>query len=127
MVYKGSKPDSEKELLNTMIGIYNKKTGKVRLVSCEHWELAPVLGKITQTRTDFHDGAIAALSKEFGSKKVKRRTEQYEKMQIDIDSVKEKLESIVAGMKTEFFYFCRLQIINYFIFYIYFVVFCKHF
>ncbi|KAH0945216.1 hypothetical protein HN011_011714 [Eciton burchellii] len=41
-VYKGYKPDSEKDS-RTMLVLHNKKTGKVRLVEAEQWQVNPVL------------------------------------------------------------------------------------
>ena len=109
IVYKGSRPDRETEGLYTMLAICNKRTGKIRLIQAERWKVTPVLDK----RVDIDDTTnanerINILNKQYGSKKQKRRTEQYERMKIDINSVKEQLEKTVSSefLETFQFYFC---------------------
>lgn len=98
VVYRGYRPDMEKELTYTMLAIHNKRTGKIRLIQAERWQVAPVLDQ--QVSIDEGGDAIDKinmLNKQFGSKKSKRRTEQYEKMRVNIDSVKEQLEKTVSS------------------------------
>lgn len=98
VVYKGYKPDPEKETVRTMLVLHNKKTGKVRLVEAERWQVTPVLEKpvIEDNKIDA-DEKIVILNKQFGSKKVKRRTEQYERMKVNVDAVKDQLEKTVLS------------------------------
>lgn len=98
VVYKGYRPDLNKELTYTMLAIHNKKTGKVRLIQAERWDVAPVLDQHLEDNNDDNIDQVVALNKQFGSKKAKRRTEQYEKMKINVDSVlKEQLEKTVSS------------------------------
>lgn len=99
IVYKGYKPNADKELTRTMLVLHNRKTGKVRLVQAERWQVNAVLEKpsIPNDGETPHD-KIAMLNKQFGSKKMKRRTEQYERMKVNIDSVKEQLEQTVSNV-----------------------------
>jgi hypothetical protein len=96
-VYKGYKPDLAKELVYTMLAIHNKKTGKVKLIQAERWDVAPVLDKHIDYTIDNATDQIIALNKQFGSKKVKRRTEQFEKMKINVETVKDQLEKTVSS------------------------------
>ena len=90
IVYRGYKPDTSQDLMRTMLVLHNRKTGKVRLVQVERWQVNAVLGKpIADNKKSADDENIATLNKQFGSKKAKRITEQYERMKINVDSVKE--------------------------------------
>lgn len=97
VVYKGYRPDLSKELTYTMLAIHNKKTGKVRLIQAERWDVAPVLDEHVDDTNDDNVDKTAELNKQFGSKKVKRRTEQYERMKVNVDNVKEQLEKTVSS------------------------------
>lgn len=98
IVYKGYKPDPKKQLTRKMLVLHNKVTGKVRLVEAEQWHVSPVLQKpVIEENKDNIDDKIAVLNKQFGSKKVKRRTEQYEKLKVNVDSVKNQLEKSVSS------------------------------
>ncbi|KAL7301711.1 hypothetical protein TKK_0005708 [Trichogramma kaykai] len=98
VVYRGHRPDLEKELTYTMLAIHNKKTGKVRLVQAEHWDVAPVLDHHINNNDDENLDKYAELNKKFGSKKTKRRTEQFEKMKVNIEDIKETLEKTVQDI-----------------------------
>lgn len=100
IVYKGYKPDTQKQLTQTMLVLHNKRTGKIRLVQAERWSVSPVLHKpLTDNNKNTEDDKIALLNKEFGSKKVKRKTEQFERMKININAVKEDLEKTVSNIE----------------------------
>lgn len=96
VVYKGYRPDPDETPTYTMLAIHNKRTGKVRLVQAERWQVAPVLDKELESIDDIDDSKIAMLNKKFGSKKTKRKTEQIERMKINVDSVREQLEETVS-------------------------------
>lgn len=98
IVYRGYKPDTSKDLMRTMLVLHNRKTGKVRLVQVERWQVTPVLEKpVIEDSKVAEDEKIASLNKQFGSKKVKRRTEQFERLKVNVESVKEQLEQTVSG------------------------------
>lgn len=100
IVYKGYKPDTQQQLTQTMLVLHNKRTGKIRLVQAERWSVSPVLHKpLTDNNKNTEDDKIALLNKEFGSKKVKRKTEQFERMKININAVKEDLEKTVSNIE----------------------------
>ncbi|EGI70230.1 PREDICTED: uncharacterized protein LOC105149980 [Acromyrmex echinatior] len=100
IVYKGNRPDCKKESTRTMLVLHNKKTGKVRLFEAERWEVAPVLEKLdNEDNINDVDHKITILNKQFGSKKIKRRTEQFEKLKVNVESVKEQLEKTVSNVE----------------------------
>ncbi|XP_014221183.1 uncharacterized protein LOC106648645 [Trichogramma pretiosum] len=98
MCYRGYRPNLEKEPDYTMLAIHNKKTGKVRLVQSELWDVAPVLVSHTEYNDDKNLNKHAEFNKLFGSKKAKRRTEQYEKMKFNIEDIKEQWEKTVRDI-----------------------------
>ncbi|XP_015176579.1 PREDICTED: DNA-directed RNA polymerase I subunit RPA49-like isoform X2 [Polistes dominula] len=102
MVYKGYKPDDKQQLMNTMLLLHNKRTGKVRLVEAERWSVNAVLDKqVLDNDKHTSDEKMVLLNKKFGSKKAKRKTEQYEKMKVNVDAVKDDLEKTVANIKID--------------------------
>lgn len=104
IVYKGYRPDCKKESTRTMLVLHNKRTGKVRLFEAERWEVAPVLEKLDdEDNNNDIDHKITVLNKQFGSKKIKRRTEQFERLKINVENVKEQLEQTVASKRVLFF------------------------
>lgn len=102
IVYKGYRPDCKEESTRTMLVFRNKRTGKVRLIETERWQVTPVLEKpdIEDNKNDI-DKKNIILNKQFGSKKVKRRTEQFERLQVNVDSVKEQLEKSVSNVEID--------------------------
>jgi len=98
IVYKGYRPDCMKESTRTMLVLHNKRTGKVRLFEAERWQVTPVLEKpnVEDNKNDV-DEKIIILNKQFGSKKIKRRTEQFERLKVNVDAVKEQLEKTVSS------------------------------
>ncbi|KAG5322518.1 RPA49 polymerase, partial [Pseudoatta argentina] len=99
IVYKGNRPDCKKESTRTMLVLHNKRTGKVRLFEAERWEVAPVLEKLdNEDNINDVDHKITILNKQFGSKKIKRRTEQFEKLKVNVESVKQ-LEKTVSNVE----------------------------
>ncbi|CAL1684730.1 unnamed protein product [Lasius platythorax] len=102
LVYKGYRPDFEKESTRTMLVVHNKKTGKVRLFEAERWQVTPVLEKpVIEDNKNNMDEKILLLNKQFGSKRIKRRTEQFERMKVDANSVKEQLEKTVSNVEID--------------------------
>ncbi|XP_029178180.1 uncharacterized protein LOC114945974 [Nylanderia fulva] len=102
IVYKGYRPDFEKESTRTMLVLHNKRTGKVRLFEAERWQVTPVLEKpIIEDNKNDMDEKIVLLNKQFGSKKIKRRTEQFERLKVDVNSVKEQLEKTVSNVEID--------------------------
>lgn len=98
IVYRGYKPDTSEDPMCTMLVLHNKRTGKVRLVQIERWQVAPVLEKSAlKDINSTVDDKVVTLNKEFGSKKIKRRIEQYEKLKVNVESVKEHLEQTVSS------------------------------
>ncbi|KAK2586264.1 hypothetical protein KPH14_001520 [Odynerus spinipes] len=102
LVYKGYKPDNKQQLTQTMLVLHNKRTGKIRLVQAERWSVSAVLHKpVVDENTNNDVDKIVLLNKQFGSKKVKRRTEQFERMKININAVKEDLEKTVSNIEID--------------------------
>ncbi|KAI4494840.1 hypothetical protein M0804_001041 [Polistes exclamans] len=100
MVYKGYKPDDKQQLMHTMLLLHNKRTGKVRLVEAERWSVNAVLDKqVIDNNKNTSDEKIVLLNKQFGSKKAKRKTEQYERMKINVNAVKDDLEKTVSNIE----------------------------
>ncbi|KAK1128821.1 hypothetical protein K0M31_019965 [Melipona bicolor] len=102
IVYRGYKPDTSEDPMCTMLVLHNKRTGKVRLVQIERWQVAPVLENpaVEDINSAVND-KIVTLNKEFGSKKAKRRIEQYEKLKVNVESVKEHLEQTVSNVEID--------------------------
>ncbi|XP_011708126.1 PREDICTED: uncharacterized protein LOC105462910 [Wasmannia auropunctata] len=102
IVYKGYRPDCKKESTRTMLVLHNKKTGKVRLFETERWQVTPVLEKPDiEVNQDDVDEKIIILNKQFGSKKVKRRTEQFERLKVNVDTIKDQLEQTVSNVEID--------------------------
>ncbi|XP_012539577.1 uncharacterized protein LOC105838510 [Monomorium pharaonis] len=102
IVYKGYRPDCKKESTRTMLVLHNKRTGKVRLFEAERWQVTPVLEKpdIENEKSDLEE-KITTLNMQFGSKKVKRRTEQFERLKrVNID-INEQLEKTVSNVEID--------------------------
>lgn len=103
IVYRGYKPDMSADLMRTMLVLHNKRTGKIRMVQMERWHVTPVLnGAAVDDNIDKEENKIAMLNKQFGSKRVKRRTEQYERLQVDVETIKEQLEQTVSSKRLRF-------------------------
>nr|XP_012144540.1 PREDICTED: DNA-directed RNA polymerase I subunit rpa49-like isoform X2 [Megachile rotundata] len=102
IVYRGYKPDTSQDLMRTMLVLHNKKTGKVRLVQVERWQVNAVLEKpATEENKSAESDKIVMLNRQFGSKKAKRKIEQYERMKINVDTVKEQLEETVSNVEVD--------------------------
>lgn len=102
VVYRGYKPDTKNDLTRTMLVFHNKRTGKIRLVQAERWQVGPVLQKpqIDTSNRDADD-KVTQLNKQFGSKKMKRKTEQFERLKVNVDSLKEQLEQTVSNIEID--------------------------
>ncbi|XP_015122477.1 uncharacterized protein LOC107044916 [Diachasma alloeum] len=101
VVYRGYRPDPAKELTYTMLAVHNRKTGKVRLIQAERWQVAPVLDREPERKDEIDGNRLMMLNRTFGSKKVKRRTEQYEKMKVNVDAVQQQLEETVSNVEID--------------------------
>ncbi|CAK9815718.1 DNA-directed RNA polymerase I subunit RPA49 [Anthophora quadrimaculata] len=101
IVYKGYKPETDQDLMHTMLVVHNRKTGKVKLVQVERWQVTPVLDKPVVQDNTAEDEQISVLNKQFGSKKVKRRTEQHERLKMNVEHIKEQLEQTVANVEID--------------------------
>lgn len=102
IVYRGYKPDTSQDLMRTMLVLHNRKTGKVRLVQVERWQVNAVLEKpVTEDNKGAENDKVVMLNRQFGSKKAKRKIEQYERMKINVDTVKEQLEEMVSNVEVD--------------------------
>lgn len=102
MIYHG--PVNRDELFNTFVAIRNKKKNKIRLVAVDHVTLSPLFKgqeDLLNTTTGTTELTTSELNKQFGSKRIKRQTEQRERMKMDIENVKEQLEQTVADVKVD--------------------------
>ncbi|KAF5298727.1 hypothetical protein FQR65_LT09596 [Abscondita terminalis] len=101
MLYKGI--IQPKDLYNTFIGVCNKKRTKMRLIAADHATLSPYFRDDGTSNDSFAllNATTSELNKQFGSKKVKRQTEQHERMKADIETVKKQLEQTVQDIKIE--------------------------
>lgn len=93
--------DRKENLLTPFICVHNKRTNKMRLVQSDVVTLAPYFKKnednLNITVTDYQK-STSELNKEFGSKRSKAKTEQNERLKMNIDVVKEQLERTVANI-----------------------------
>ncbi|CAK9831712.1 hypothetical protein ANTRET_LOCUS8658 [Anthophora retusa] len=101
IVYKGYKPETDQDLMHTMLVVHNRKTGKVKLVQVERWQVTPVLDKPVVQDNATESEQISMLNKQFGSKKVKRRTEQHERLKMNVEHIKEQLEQTAANVEID--------------------------
>ncbi|KOC60835.1 hypothetical protein WH47_05613, partial [Habropoda laboriosa] len=101
IVYKGYKPDMDQDMMHTMLVVHNRKTGKVRLVQVERWQVTAVLDKPVVEDNMADEAKIAMLNKQFGSKRVKRRTEQHERLQMNVEHIKEQLKDTVTDVEID--------------------------
>ncbi|XP_008196560.2 DNA-directed RNA polymerase I subunit RPA49 [Tribolium castaneum] len=94
--------DQDQDLHKRFLLISNRRTGKVRLVAVDSVILSPQFpeknrGSISEKNVN----SVNKLHKAFGSKKIKRITEQRERMKMNIDDVREQLEQTVAGIEID--------------------------
>ncbi|XP_074099984.1 uncharacterized protein LOC141528046 [Cotesia typhae] len=99
VVYKGHRPKNQ--LTYPMLAIHNKKTGNIKLIQAERWLVFPTTKKQLISNKNSEDNQNNLLNKEFGSKKVKRRTIQNSKMQISIDAVQDQLAETVSQIEVD--------------------------
>ncbi|CAD6217859.1 GSCOCG00011397001-RA-CDS [Cotesia congregata] len=99
VVYKGHRPKNQ--LTYPMLAIHNKKTGKIKLIQAERWLVFPTTKKQLISNKNNEDNQNNLLNKEFGSKKVKRRTIQNSKMQVSIDAVQDQLAETVSQIEVD--------------------------
>ncbi|XP_014210157.1 uncharacterized protein LOC106640592 [Copidosoma floridanum] len=97
IVYKGTRPDLNKELTYTMLAVHNKKTGKIKLIQAERWNVCPVLDQHVDMNVKDED-ILYELNTQFAIKKVQRKTEQYQKMKIDVNAIKDNYEQKAANI-----------------------------
>jgi hypothetical protein len=104
-LYTGSiNREEDKDANNHFLLAFNKKTGKVRLIAVDKTTMTnnfnPTVNNVVESRTIFDfNTSLNNLNKAFGSKKVKRITEQKERLKMNIDNIKEQLEQTVANIK----------------------------
>lgn len=71
---------------------------QAKLIAIDHVTLSPLIPKrenvlaVTDQNTTVSD-----LQKNFGSRKMKRQTEQFERMKMNVDDVKQQLEETVQS------------------------------
>lgn len=73
---------------------------QAKLIAVDHVTLSPIFlnkEKLNVVPGTDQNTTVAHLNKNFGSKKIKRHTEQLERMKIDVDIVKEQLEETVQS------------------------------
>lgn len=102
-LYKGEEEDLENELFHSLIAIRNNRTNKVRLVPVSNVSLNIYINKVNETlENTLNTSNLDArdLYKQFGSKKSKRKTEQMEKMKVNISHVEQELQSIAEGLSS---------------------------
>jgi len=112
ITYKGYKPDSEKDSVRTMLVLHNKKTGKVRLVEAERWQVTPVLEMPINEENNMQNNDIKEKDKKieevilnkFKSKKSVRKSELFKNSKVNNDT-KEELEETVLGKNLSIFYY----------------------
>ena len=102
IVYKGYRPNLEEEASCTMLVIHNKRTGKVKLVQAERWNVAPVLDRNLNIDNDLEVDKIARLNKQFGTEKAKRKIIKDEKSKSNDEFVKSILEKHASGKRLFF-------------------------
>ncbi|KAE8738810.1 hypothetical protein FOCC_FOCC015709 [Frankliniella occidentalis] len=97
VLYQGDVLKEDGDLCRTFLAVRNKKTNKMRLIETSHVMLSPSIGSndIDQLGMEDKKQAHYNLSHAFGSKKAKRIADQKARMEVNVDSVKDKLSSTV--------------------------------
>ncbi|KAJ8925362.1 hypothetical protein NQ315_009192 [Exocentrus adspersus] len=97
--------DTDNDLYNNFLLVHNKVTGKVRLIQVDCCTVSACLDKKNNNIMDVSEASasnsITELNKQFGSKRSKRSTEQRERLNMDINTVKEQLEETVSNIKID--------------------------
>ncbi|XP_044264258.1 DNA-directed RNA polymerase I subunit RPA49-like [Tribolium madens] len=94
--------DKDQDLHKRFLVISNRRTGKVRLVAVDTVLLTPQFAQRSSDTTSVKNAnSVNKLNKAFGSKKIKKITEQRERMTMNIDDVREQLEQTVAGIELD--------------------------
>ena len=95
----------EQKAYNTFIGVRNKKTNKIKLIAINECMLKPQPPKLREimdsTLMETNKRALTDLNKEFGSKKTKRETETLERLKVNVDNNKDRLEKTVANISLD--------------------------
>ncbi|GLV39617.1 RNA polymerase I subunit E [Carabus blaptoides fortunei] len=103
MLYTGEE-DTENNLCYTLLTIRNKKTNKIRLVPVNMVSLnveMPKINALLDNTLNNSQISVRDLNKQFGSKKTKRRTEQMERMKLNVSNVEEELKQTVAEIEVK--------------------------
>ncbi|XP_060527441.1 DNA-directed RNA polymerase I subunit RPA49-like [Cylas formicarius] len=99
MVYCGEIKDQD-ELYNNFLLVHDPTAREIKLLQVDNCSMAPLLISSTvNTKSPITERSSAHLKKEFGSKRSKRMTEQQERLQMNLENVKEHLESTVADVE----------------------------
>ncbi|XP_031331747.1 uncharacterized protein LOC116162283 [Photinus pyralis] len=98
MLYSGNVESNH--LYNTFIGICNKKKTKIRLIAADFATLSPRFDESRELNKSIErlQSTHSQINKSFGSKRAKKKTEQQERMKVDIEAIKDQLEKTVAGI-----------------------------
>ncbi|KAK3908130.1 DNA-directed RNA polymerase I subunit RPA49 [Frankliniella fusca] len=103
VLYQGDVPLEDRDLCRTLLAVRNKKTNKIRLIETNHVMLSPTIGSnhVDQLSSEDRKQAQYNLSHAFGSKKAKRVADQRARMEVNVDSVKDKLSSTVNDIEVK--------------------------
>lgn len=103
VVYQGDVHHDDADLCRTFLAIRNKRNNKMRIYETSHVMLSPTVASNFVDYFDAQDKKQAAynLSHAFGSKKAKRIADQRARMEVNVDSVKEKLSTTVNDIEVQ--------------------------
>lgn len=91
--------EQEADVVNNVLLVRDKITGKVRIIETTNAELKPIVN--TNLDTTLHETSNLELSRKFGSKKQKRHLEQKEKLKSNTDTVKQQMKNVTENTKIE--------------------------
>jgi len=111
-VYKGYKPNTENNSIRTMLVLHNKKTGKVRLIEAERWQVSTQIKTPINENNNMENHDMEKKDEEseqielkkFKSRKSLRNSELSKNIEFNND-VKKELEETISSKNLYIFYY----------------------
>ncbi|GLH04482.1 Dna-directed rna polymerase i subunit rpa49-like protein [Gryllus bimaculatus] len=96
-VYMGTQP--EEEPYRTLLAVQDKGSNEIRLIEVDKVSFKPM--SIISSTNNQEEASVSALYKSFGSRVIKRKTEQKERMTINIETFSERLHGTASNIDVD--------------------------
>ncbi|KAK7868037.1 hypothetical protein R5R35_007488 [Gryllus longicercus] len=96
-VYMGTQP--EEEPYRTLLAVQDKGSNEIRLIEVDKVSFKPM--SIISSTNNQEEASVSALYKSFGSRVIKRKTEQKERMTINIETFSERLQGTASNIDVD--------------------------